>query len=246
MTTTAPTKQLVYTARIDSIDHRLLASKVGELRSDFSYSPVLKGHQRTHDLGRRNSLSLNNLEVLKPYTTQILLAVKEHWPKILKTLGINNFIVYQHNMSCVAYEDGGFFKRHKDFSPFSFYPRRLTWIYYFFKEPKGFEGGDLVFYDREEEKVCITPSSGLLVAFGPQAEHEATTVTVSDSDFKSSRFSFTCFVTGFPTLQSAARSTLYQFDARFPNAHFVTRPLIRVARKIIHAPRKNNDSKAHQ
>jgi predicted 2-oxoglutarate/Fe(II)-dependent dioxygenase YbiX len=175
-----------------------------------------------------------------------LAAVRQHWPEILKALELRKFLIYSYNMGCIAYENGGFFKRHIDHSPFAFCPRRLTWIYYFFKEPKGFDGGDLIFYGREKEEISITPYSGLLVAFGPHMEHEATTVTVTNSDFKSSRFSFTSFVAGYPSLQSAVSSTLYQIDARYPSTQVVTRPLITTARRIVRAQKRAKGTDVHQ
>ena len=231
----------IYTEVIDSIPHQQLASEVCELREAFEQSFVIRGHVVAKDLTRRNSLTLRDMQILQPYTTQILSAVDLRWQQILQRLRVRPFRIKKRSLNCLAYEDGGFFKRHIDFLPGDFYPRRVTWIYYFFKEPRAFAGGDLVFFEGAKEVARIVPSSGLLVAFPSQMSHEATSVVVQDSSFKNARFSLNCFVSGRPTILGASKAVLHSLDSRYPVLGSLTKPVYKGLRRVLRPTKSHSN-----
>lgn len=70
--------------------------------------------------------------------------------------------------------------------------RIITFVYYFFIEPKLFQGGMLKLYKEDNTSVLIEPSSDSLVTFLSSTLHEVTPVSFNDNkvkdDFKLGRF----------------------------------------------------------
>jgi hypothetical protein len=74
------------------------------------------------------------------------------------------------------YQNGDNYFSHTDLSA-------LTSLYYFFKEPKKFVGGDLIFNDFN---LKITPKNNMLIIFPGCYRHEVTKVEMDNNDFDSS------------------------------------------------------------
>lgn len=223
----------IYVEQIDSIPHQQLALEVGRLKESFGRSYLLYGNKVSEDLTNRNSFNLRDMKIVEPYTAQILSAVDLRWQQILLKLRLKPFPIRGRDLNCVAYNDGGFLKRHKDIIPQNLYPRRVTWIYYFFREPKAFTGGELVFFQGDSEITRVTPSSGLLVAFPSEIPHAATSVSVSDPSFENGRFSINCFVTSHPTFLGASRTLLHSLNHQLPVIQPVTRPVLKGLRRVL-------------
>lgn len=72
--------------------------------------------------------------------------------------------------------------------------RVITFVYYFYIEPKRFDGGNLKLYDDDNNNhVLIEPISDTLITFLSKTLHEVTNVNYKDmesekNDFKSGRF----------------------------------------------------------
>jgi predicted 2-oxoglutarate/Fe(II)-dependent dioxygenase YbiX len=71
------------------------------------------------------------------------------------------------------YENSGYYKSHKDTAVVT----ALTW---FFKEPKMFEGGDLIFTKTEEE---IKVSNNTVIIFPSHFAHEVTAIKMDGEPF---------------------------------------------------------------
>ena len=75
--------------------------------------------------------------------------------------------------------------------------RFISMVYYFFKEPKGFEGGEICFTNspiynchpikepnfKEEHYIEITPENNMLVVFSSNLPHSVKDANASDKSF---------------------------------------------------------------
>lgn len=222
----------LYVDQIHSIDHQALADLVAKARGLFSSASVYHHTRAQVNLEHRNSLSLRDLSVIKNYRDLVSSEVSRRWPAILEALDLRRFSIARNDFSCLAYGNGNFFRRHQDVIRSDLFPRRITWIYYFFKEPAAFQGGDVLFYRGEEKVSRISPSSGMLVAFDSSLQHEATTVCLPADEFDDYRFAIVCFVVGLPTLRSCILSSKIQLETTFPFTRAVTQPIVRQLKKI--------------
>jgi Rps23 Pro-64 3,4-dihydroxylase Tpa1-like proline 4-hydroxylase len=73
--------------------------------------------------------------------------------------------------------------------------RTVSGVYYFYRQPKAFDGGELRLYAFGEEAfVDIEPSENAFVAFPSFAAHEVLPVTCPSGAFEDSRFSVNCWL----------------------------------------------------
>lgn len=224
---------VVYVDHIPSIDDQQLVKSVVPLQEYFNHSRIYQSAKQVEETSHRNSLSLNSEQkkCLHPLISSLSAEVNKRHAAICRVLELPGFTESRSYSNCLAYGDGSFFLRHSDFTSVTLYPRRLTWIYYFFKEPQSFTGGQLIFYKNDEEVARITPRSGMLVAFRADTVHEATLVSLKSQNFEDYRFAITCFVAGTPTLRSIMCAIRYKVENEFPWTRKVTRPLIGGARR---------------
>ncbi len=222
----------LYVDQIHSIDHQALADVVAKERRLFSASTVYQHARSRLNLKHRNSLSLRDLSVIKNYRDLVSAEVSQRWPAILEALDVRCFSIVRSDVTCLAYGNGNFFARHQDVIQSHLFPRRITWIYYFYKEPAAFQGGEIVFYRGKENTARISPSSGMLVAFDSSLQHEATTVSLTSDQFADYRFALVCFVVGLPTLRSCILSSKIRLETRFPFTRAVTQPVVRQLKKF--------------
>ena len=96
-----------------------------------------------------------------------------------------------------AHNDGNFFKIHNDSGSPPGNSRLLTYVYYFHREPKAFEGGELVLYDSVlrgavQEVVgsyhVVPPEQNSIVFFRSSEHHEVRPVRVPSRAFTDCRF----------------------------------------------------------
>lgn len=120
-------------------------------------------------------------------------------PGIVAALGMQPFGIRELRLSLSATRDGGFGKPHRDdINTFA----RISLLWYFHCNPKGFEGGDLMLYDRLEDPngwdlsraTRIEHTDNMLVAFPCSAMHEITRVTAASPEFRHARFAVAGFV----------------------------------------------------
>jgi SM-20-related protein len=101
-------------------------------------------------------------------------------------------------VSMVAYGDGDHYVRHIDTytgTAASGPPREITFVGYFFREPRGFTGGALRLFDiHGREHVDIEPTSGLVTAFPSWLPHEVLPVSCPTGAFADSRFAVNIWV----------------------------------------------------
>jgi SM-20-related protein len=113
-------------------------------------------------------------------------------PNVRASLGMRPAVPGAIEVSIVAYGDGGRYVRHIDTytgAAASGPPREITFVGYFFREPRGFTGGALRLFDiHGRDHVDIEPTCGLVTAFPSWLPHEVLPVACPTGDFADSRF----------------------------------------------------------
>ncbi len=120
--------------------------------------------------------------------------LRMHLPHILATLGQPERTFASTEIQLTASNDGDFFKRHADVdhSEKSVASRFLTFVYYFHRTPKPYTGGDILFYETQDEALspvtAVAPENNMLIAFLSERLHEVDLVQCPTQAFEDSRF----------------------------------------------------------
>ena len=101
---------------------------------------------------------------------------------------------YRIEMDVTVHLGGEFYTGHRDAGENR--PRKLSYVYYFHRQPRPFAGGDLLLYDTDLETsrataaafTRIEPLHNSLVVFPSDAYHEITPVECDTQDFEDGRF----------------------------------------------------------
>jgi len=118
-------------------------------------------------------------------------------PRVLDQLGIEEFPVAHTEAQITASGDGDFFRAHSDDSDEMIASRRITFVYFFHREPRQFEGGELLLHDSHGEGdrhvstgsyQIIVPRQNQIVFFPCSLLHEITAVECPSRAFADSRF----------------------------------------------------------
>ena len=121
----------------------------------------------------------------------------EKFPSLINKLKHPEFSVSHVEMQMTAHNDGAFYKAHTDAGSEKTKTRELTYVYYFYQEPKQFSGGELKIYDTEmqgkkiiqkENSQVIEPRNNSIVFFNSRCKHEVLPISCSSNEFKASRF----------------------------------------------------------
>jgi Rps23 Pro-64 3,4-dihydroxylase Tpa1-like proline 4-hydroxylase len=88
-----------------------------------------------------------------------------------------------------AHRDGDFYRPHTDDHGEEASERALSWVYYFHRLPRGYEGGELCLYGRGGERVVVEPVLNELVLFPSALRHEVLPVRARSGAFADARFS---------------------------------------------------------
>ena len=127
----------------------------------------------------------------------ILERIKAALPQVLDKLGMEEFTIAEAEVQITASNDGDYFHFHSDNGSERVASRHLTFVYFFHREPRQFEGGELRVHDsRLEEGVyvsegsyqAIVPQQNQIVFFPCEMLHEITPVNCPSQLFADSRF----------------------------------------------------------
>jgi Rps23 Pro-64 3,4-dihydroxylase Tpa1-like proline 4-hydroxylase len=126
--------------------------------------------------------------------------LRERFGEIAAAAGVPRFEPGEIEMTLSAYRDGCYYRRHLDAA---FGPerkgqgigRRLTAVFYVFREPKRFEGGELALFPlaASGEPQTLAPAHNRLVTFPTFVPHEVNAVSVPSGAFADARFSVNCW-----------------------------------------------------
>lgn len=125
------------------------------------------------------------------------LQLLKQFPKICAQLNHAYFPLTQIEMQMTAHNEGNFYKIHNDSGSETTQKREITYVYYFYQEPKGFTGGELQLYDTvlngkyplsQTPAQLIQPQNNSIVFFDSDCQHEVLPVHCSSGLFEHSRF----------------------------------------------------------
>ena len=142
-----------------------------------------------------------NLHDLGPYRDLIAQAVAARLPDLFAALRIAPFVPARYEIELVAHHHGAHLQLHSDVHPELFgrhADRRLSAVYYFFRQPRGFSGGHLRFHPlgakHGDPGRDMQPADNSLVAFPSLSPHAVTPVDCPSRAFADARFAINCWV----------------------------------------------------
>lgn len=163
---------------------------------DFEASEVISPHSAGGVVNYEHRSSKVLMDVSK-YQDLMLDRIQTVLPQVLQKLGMEEFSITGVEAQITASNDRDFFHFHSDNASERVSSRYLTFVYFFHREPRGFEGGDLRIHDARLEQGAyasegtfqtIVPQQNQIVFFPCQLMHEITPVMCSSQLFADSRF----------------------------------------------------------
>jgi Rps23 Pro-64 3,4-dihydroxylase Tpa1-like proline 4-hydroxylase len=127
----------------------------------------------------------------------ILARIRSVLPQVLEKLGMEEFTIAGVEAQITASNDGDFFQCHDDNGSDGVASRHLTFVYFFHREPRQFEGGELRIHDAHLQEGAyvsdgsyqtIVPGQNQIVFFPCELLHEITSVKCLSQLFADSRF----------------------------------------------------------
>jgi SM-20-related protein len=134
---------------------------------------------------------------LGPHEEVILNRIHSVLPGVLQQIGMEESPVTRTEVQITASNDGDFFRAHCDDAQERIVSRRLTFVYFFPREPSQFEGGELRLHDCTSvgdhpqstgSYQTIVPQQNQIVFVPCSILHEITEVQCRSRDFADSRF----------------------------------------------------------
>jgi SM-20-related protein len=123
--------------------------------------------------------------------------IQQVFPDIMAQLQLPLFPISQIEAQLTAHNHGNFYKVHNDNGSQETATRELTYVYYFYRQPKPFSGGELVIYDSKvkdnfyvqaETFKVVQPLNNSIVFFLSRYLHEVLPVDCPSQQFADSRF----------------------------------------------------------
>ncbi|AFY39603.1 2OG-Fe(II) oxygenase [[Leptolyngbya] sp. PCC 7376] len=124
-------------------------------------------------------------------------SILKHFPRICHQLQRPYFRMSQIEMQMTAHNHNNFYKLHNDSGSEDTYTRELTYVYYFYREPQAFSGGELRLYDTtlkgkhplsQTQFQEVQPQNNSIVFFNSDCQHEVMPVICPSEQFPDSRF----------------------------------------------------------
>jgi SM-20-related protein len=190
------------------IMHEFLGPEIRSLLYQFAcankerFAPTLVGANSELKKMVRVSHRLTELGAMREVLEQ---RVSAEVPRLVADLRLTPFKPSGYEIELVAHGDGAFYGRHLDLFTGSERTdpggdRLISVVYYFYREPKSFKGGELRLYplpspaSPEELRLEILPEQDTAVAFSSWMAHEVMPVSCPSCAFADSRFSVNCWV----------------------------------------------------
>ena len=142
----------------------------------------------------RRSRVLTDME---QYEELLVGRIKMVLPQVLDKLEMEEFVITGVEAQVTASNDGDFFRFHSDNASERVAARHLTFVYFFHREPRRFEGGELRIHDARLEDgryisagsyQTIVPQQNQIVFFPCELLHEIAPVRCPSRVFADSRF----------------------------------------------------------
>jgi len=133
---------------------------------------------------------------LKPisgwFRKRVASSLKHLWERI----GVEPFSIGTHELQLTIHRRGDFFRLHRDSGPEKTPTgnRRVTFVYYFHRQPKQFSGGDLLLYDTDLERhkslgkyTRIEPRNNSILFFPSPCFHRVMPVDLKSEEVEDGR-----------------------------------------------------------
>jgi Rps23 Pro-64 3,4-dihydroxylase Tpa1-like proline 4-hydroxylase len=154
----------------------------------------------TNDPDYRRSMILYSF----PEFSQLIVnRIQAILPDVFRKLGMTPFPISEIESQLTAHNDGNYYKVHNDNGSPDTATREFTYVYYFYREPKPFSGGELVLYDSKIENnfyvqaesfQTVEPLNNSIVFFPSRYLHEVLPVSCPSKAFADSRFTINGWV----------------------------------------------------
>lgn len=170
-------------------EHQALLDYVQQRATDFVPTSTFTG-----EVNYRESVVLYSFP---EYTELITQRIQKALPELFQKFGLTPFRVSQVEAQLTAHNDGNFYKIHNDNGSQDTASRELTYVYYFYRDPKPFTGGELVIYDSKIENnyyvqaetyQTVEPRNNSIVFFLSRYMHEVLPIRCPSQQFADSRF----------------------------------------------------------
>jgi Rps23 Pro-64 3,4-dihydroxylase Tpa1-like proline 4-hydroxylase len=167
-----------------------------EHEADFQASEVVSPHSEGGVVNYEHRSSRVLMDLSK-FQDLMMERIKTVLPQVLEKLGMAQFRISGVEAQITASNDADFFHFHSDNGSDPVASRYLTFVYFFHREPLGFEGGELRIHDarlEHDEYVsqgtyqAIIPQQNQVVFFPCELLHEITPVKCASGAFADSRF----------------------------------------------------------
>jgi Rps23 Pro-64 3,4-dihydroxylase Tpa1-like proline 4-hydroxylase len=167
-----------------------------EHKANFTASEVLSPHAEDGVVNYEHRRSRVLMD-LGRYEHLMVERVKSVMPEVLRELNLEPFTIAGVEAQVTASNDGDFFHFHSDNGSDRVACRYLTFVYFFHREPKAFEGGELRIHDSRLQDglyvsqgsyQTIVPRQNQIVLFPCEMRHEITAVKCPSRAFADSRF----------------------------------------------------------
>lgn len=174
---------------LSSADHQRLLDYVQQRAADFEATATFTGAANY-----RESVVLYSFPEFADLITQ---QIQEVIPDVLNKLNLPPFTVSQVEAQLTAHNHGQFYKIHNDNGSPDTATRVLTFVYYFYRDPKPFSGGELVIYDSQVQNNyyvqadtfrTVEPRNNSIVFFLSRYMHEVLPIHCPSQQFADSRF----------------------------------------------------------
>jgi Rps23 Pro-64 3,4-dihydroxylase Tpa1-like proline 4-hydroxylase len=168
-------------------------------KSQARFVPSELGIDNTELSIHRRSWVLEDFAEFEKLLNQKMAAIL---PDIFSKLGLNNFPIAHLETQLTAHNDGDYYRIHNDNGTTESGDRILTYVYYFYQEPKAFSGGELRIYETTltnqiyyaDSFQTIEPRNNSIVFFPSGYMHEVLTVNCPSQAFANSRFTINGWV----------------------------------------------------
>ena len=202
-TATVAERPPVLPAQCVVLDEFLAPQELAELtrftlehESDFRASEVVSPNADSGVINYEHRRSRVLMD-LAEHQDLMLDRIKGVLPQVLDQLGMEEFSIAGVEAQVTASNDGDFFHFHCDNGSERVASRNLTFVYFFHREPRPFEGGELRIHDARLEDgtyvsegsyQAIIPQQNQIVFFPCEMMHEITPVGCASHAFADSRF----------------------------------------------------------
>ncbi|MGB3513957.1 MAG: 2OG-Fe(II) oxygenase [Microcoleaceae cyanobacterium] len=148
----------------------------------------------------RRSMVLHLAPISKATISQ---RIKLVLPQVLSKLEKQLFPIRQIEAQITAHNHGHYYHAHNDNGMPEVARREITYVYYFYRQPKQFSGGELVLYDEKMENdeyvkadsfKIVEPTNNSLIFFPSHYWHEVLPVNCPSEAFADSRFTINGWV----------------------------------------------------